>query len=120
MTIRLIRKSDQRLIAARVELAEAFSSRAKGWIGRKQLDREEGLLFPRCKSIHMWFMSVSIDVVFLKRSGSELEIVKLYSSIRPWKLFPAGSIAADDALELPEGSIERSNLRIGEVLCIVS
>ena len=68
----------------------------------------------------MWFMKVSIDVVFLKRTGAEWKIVKLCRALQPWRLIPAGSLVADDTLELPEGGIERSDLKIGEVLCIAS
>lgn len=120
MAIRMIRKSDQQAVATRVEVVETFLARARGLIGRERLHPEEGMLFPRCNNIHMWFMSIPIDVVFLKRRESEWTIVKLYRSLRPWRISPAGCIAADDALELAQGSIDRVGLKVGEVLCIAS
>ena len=120
MVIRIMRKSDQHMIASQVRVAETFWPCARGWIGRTDLDAEEGLLFPRCNSIHMWFMKTSIDVVFMKRTGSEWQVIKLCRSVRPWSPLPIGAIAADDTLELPEGSIDRALLRVGEVLCIAS
>jgi uncharacterized membrane protein (UPF0127 family) len=120
MSIRMIRKSDQQVIATRLEVADSFLLRMRGLIGRKVLHAGEGMLFPRCNSIHMWCMSIPIDVVFLRRNEAEWIIVKLCRSLRPWKLLPVGSFPADDTLELPEGSIEKSDLKIGEVLCIAS
>ena len=118
--ITLIRKQDGRLIASKTEVADRFGARLKGLIGRTSFSEGEALLFPRCSSVPMWMMSIAIDVVFLKKKSDGWEVVGLHPGLRPWRLFPVGNLRADDALELPAGSIGRIGLKSGEVVCIAS
>ncbi|MBU6153039.1 MAG: DUF192 domain-containing protein [Bdellovibrionales bacterium] len=120
MTLNLIRKHDGAQIASRAEVASSFAMRLRGLIGRTRFEAGEGLLFPRCNSVHMWMMSIPIDLVFLKKQSSEWMVLSIHRELRPWKLLPVGDFRADDALELPAGTIERSGLKSGEVLCIAS
>jgi hypothetical protein len=120
MTIQMIRKSDFAPVASKTEVANRFFSRLKGLIGRGSFEFGEGILFPKCNSIHMWMMRIPIDVVFLKKSHSEWEILSIHPGLRPWKVLPVGNFKADDVLELPSGTIERVGLKPGEVLCIAS
>lgn len=114
---------NQALIADKCSVAECFGDRLQGLIGRKTLEPGEGMLFPRCNSIHMWFMRFSIDVVFLRKaSGSNGSPAWTVSSfregLRPWSLLPVGDWKADDTLELPIGTIRRCQLAVGDELCI--
>ena len=120
MALNLIRKHDRVEIATRTEIADRFGARLKGLIGRSRFEAGEGLLFPRCNSVHMWMMSIPIDLVFLKKQASEWLVLSVHPGLRPWKLLPVGNFRADDALELPAGTIERAGLKSGEVLCIAS
>ena len=63
-SVRLINLKDQRIISDKCLVAESFISRLRGWIGKTRADSGEGILFPNCTSVHMWFMSIPIDVVF--------------------------------------------------------
>jgi len=127
--IRVESLKNQALIADKCDVAESFWARAKGLIGRKNLAPGEGLLIPRCNDIHMWFMSIPIDVVFIRNEkqpdGRMAPIVaSVRSGLRPWKLLPVrdGSAPAGmiDALELPEGTISRLGLRPGDELSCTS
>ena len=119
--MRMIRKSDQASVVDQLLKAESYFSRLRGLIGKKEFRTGEGLLFPRCNSIHMWMMSISIDVLFLqKQPESTWIITSSYQGLKPWKLFPVMDGSADDVLELPEGTVSRLGLKNGEVLCIVS
>jgi len=120
MTLSLIRKHDQQSIASRAEVADRFLSRLKGLIGKSSFDPGEGLLFPRCNSIHMWMMRIPIDVVFLRKRAAEWVIVSVHSGLKPWRPLPVSDSRADDVLELPEGTVHRFGLKSGEVLCIAS
>ena len=71
MAVSMIRKSDQHPVASKLEVADRFLSRLTGLIGLARFEAGEGLLFPRCTSIHMWMMRIPIDVVFLKKRDSE-------------------------------------------------
>ncbi len=120
MEMKLVRKTDQAMIAANAVVADLFFDRLKGLIGKKEFQAGEGMLFPKCNSIHMWMMSIPIDVLFLKKRNTEWEILSAYKNLKPWKILPVGSFGADDTLELPVGTIERLDLKKGEVLCHVS
>lgn len=119
-SIKVVRKTDQAVIATQVAVADVFHTRLKGLIGKKTMAEHEGMLFPKCNSIHMWMMKIPIDVLFLKKVGNDWKILKAFPALRPWKLLPVGHWKADDALELASGTISRLNLREGEVLCIAS
>jgi Flp pilus assembly protein protease CpaA len=68
------------------------------------------LLIPRCSSVHTFFMSIPIDIVYL---NEEFEVVKVVAALRPWR-FSVGGRAATQTLELPEGEAERLSLTAGQ------
>jgi uncharacterized membrane protein (UPF0127 family) len=113
--VRLINLKDQRIISDQCYVAVSFLSRLRGWIGKTRAAPGEGILFPKCTSIHMWFMSIPIDVVFL---GERRVVTSVHRSVRPWKVLPLFDGRARDALELPAGSIDRLGIAPGDELCI--
>lgn len=115
--IRLINLKDHRIISDKCLVAESFFSRLRGWMGKTRAEPGEGILFPRCTSIHMWFMTIPIDVVFL-RVERERKVVTSVHSVHPWKLLPVSDGRAHETLELPLGSIERLGISPGDELCI--
>jgi uncharacterized membrane protein (UPF0127 family) len=121
---KLIRTHDQMCIVESLEKADSYWSRLKGLIGRKEFVQGEGLLFTRCNSVHMWMMSIPIDVIFLKAdaasNGTRWSISDVHSRLKPWKVFPVSSWGADDALELPAGTVDAFSLKKGDELCIAS
>ena len=60
----------------------------------------------------MFFMRFSIDVVFINEKNM---VVGLVNNIGPYKMSPV-FWKADRALELPVGSIQESNTKIGDIL----
>jgi len=117
---KIVRSTDQMVIVSQLKVANDFLSRLRGLIGVRSFNLGEGLYFPRCNSVHMWLMSIPIDVVFLKKQHGTLKIVQVFSNIKPWRLFPVAAWSADDALELPAGAVAHYQLKNEEVLCIVS
>ena len=121
-SVRLINLKDQRIISDKCLVAESFISRLRGWIGKTRADLGEGILFPSCSSIHMYFMSMPIDVVFLRvvhaKEGERKVVTSAYGNVRPWKLLPLGDGNAHETLELPPGSIARLGIAPGDELCI--
>ena len=120
---------NQQVIAEKGLIAESFWERLRGLIGRKDFRAGEGLWFESANNIHMWFMSIPIDVVFLKKADSPFEfsppnqsfykITSLRPSLRPWRVLPVWGPGATETLELPEGTIEKCDLKVGdEVVCI--
>ncbi len=119
MTLKLVRRIDQAVVASEAVVADQFMTRLKGLIGKKSMQDGEGMLFPECNNVHMWMMSIPLDLVFLKKVDSRSwSVLALRSQVRPWSPMPFVCLNADDTLELPSGTIERVGLRTGEVLCI--
>ncbi|MFZ9596146.1 MAG: DUF192 domain-containing protein [Bdellovibrionia bacterium] len=104
-------------------MANSFLSRLKGLIGHSNLDPGHGLLLDPCHEIHMWWMKIPLDVVFLKRikaSGTQdiLEVTSVRKNLQPWKVLPVRDARATLTLELPVGTIDRCELQAGDRLCI--
>jgi uncharacterized membrane protein (UPF0127 family) len=114
---------NQQLIADKCHVAESFSERLTGLIGKTRLEAGFGMLFPRCNDIHMWFMRIPIDVVFaradLSADGkSVLRVTRVVESVKPWRLLPLRDGSASETLELPVGTIRRCDIREGDELCL--
>lgn len=95
----LRRTDDYEIVCANCELAETFSTRFRGLMGRSFLPADEGLLFNRTGSIHMFFMRFPIDVVFC---DADLRVVKVVRGLRPWRT--AGARGAKVTIELAAGA----------------
>jgi uncharacterized protein len=70
----------------------------RGLLGRASLAADEGMLFPRTGSIHMFFMRFAIDAVFCDR---DLQVLKIVNELRPWRT--AAARGAKVTIELPVG-----------------
>ncbi|MEO5969478.1 MAG: DUF192 domain-containing protein [Bdellovibrionia bacterium] len=109
-------------IAEECSVATTFLSRFIGLMGKRALAEGQGLLLRPCNDIHMWFMKIPIDVVFLKRdqnsSDNTVEVTSVRENLRPWRILPVRDFKAFQTLELPVGTIQRCDLREGDKLCI--
>ena len=78
------------------------------------------MLLNPCNDIHMWLMSIPIDVVFLSPIGATktLRVTSVYENLRPWKIIPVFDRAASQTLELPAGSVGLYNIKEADILCI--
>ncbi|MFA6568885.1 MAG: DUF192 domain-containing protein [Victivallales bacterium] len=88
-----------------------FHDRARGLIARNFQDFD-AMVFNNCSSIHTMFMSMSIDVLFVDRDN---KICGLRRNLSPWIPF----VRVPDAIsviELPVGTIERSNTEKDDVI----
>ena len=110
-----IRRKSDGLEIARARIADSFLSRFVGLIGIQHFNFGDGLYFPRCNSVHMWFMRISIDVIFLDRDGN---VTSTNTGLNPWRALPVWDLRARDALELLMGSVARYSLRRGDTLCL--
>jgi len=105
-----VRGPDGRTLLERLRFARSLASRTRGLLGRRALDDGEGLAF-REKSIHMFFMRMSLDIVFC---DADLEVVRVVHSLSPWRM--AGCRRARYVLEIGPGEAARLGLREGMVL----
>lgn len=102
--------SEEVFLPIRLKKADSFRTRLKGLMFRRQPLEGEGLWLYPCNSIHMFFMSFAIDVVFLDR---DLRVVKTVEASQPWSVvWPVRN--ACHALELPVGTIEKYGIHVGK------
>ncbi|PKM90766.1 MAG: hypothetical protein CVU87_01415 [Firmicutes bacterium HGW-Firmicutes-12] len=94
---------DGSVIGSNIKVADNFIHRLIGLMGKKCLLHGEGLLLKGCRQIHTFFMFMTIDVVFLDRSG---EVVDIQKAMTPCKVSPYVK-KAYQVLELPQGTIEQ-------------
>ena len=85
MFVKIVVKSDKRVIAEKAMLADSFFKRLKGLMFSKKMDGYDALILNPCNSIHTFFMKYSIDVVFLNK---ESKIIKIKRGLRPWRTTP--------------------------------
>ena len=96
---------------ATVELAVDSESRRRGLLGRDTFDEGSAIIIAPCSAIHTFFMRFAIDVVFVARDG---RVLKTYAAIPARRMaFRAGAFAA---VELPAGTLARSEARPGDLL----
>jgi len=99
-------------VLAAAEVAVTRRLRAKGLIGREDLD---GVLVLRpCRQVHTFGMRFPIDVAFCDR---ELRVVSVVMPMRPWRL-GAPRWRSRFVIEAAAGSFERWALQVGDQLVI--
>jgi len=103
-------------IARQVEVARSFWSRGKGLIGRKSLPADYGMVIRPCSSIHMFFMSIPLDVLYLDRQG---RVIRVLSEIKPWRIGPIVP-RGKWVIELPAGTAARTGTQVGDTVRVTS
>ena len=93
-----------------VELANTSLKRMVGLLGRRGLDAGGGLWIKPSSGVHTFGMAFKIDVVGLDR---DLKVIKLWRCLAPFRL-TAVSMKLRSVLELPCGTIARSQTHIGD------
>lgn len=76
-------KLGTKIIIPECRVANTYWIRFWGLMRRTSVRETEGVLFPRCNSIHTFFMRFPIDVILLSHDGSILHIVE---NLKPWRL----------------------------------
>ncbi|MEA2279465.1 MAG: uncharacterized protein QOK21_72 [Solirubrobacteraceae bacterium] len=104
-----------RAICERCAVADRPLARLRGLLGRRTLERGEGLLIRPAPSVHTWFMRFPIDVVLLDRDG---RVLAVRPEMGPWRV--AGCRGARAVLELPAGEVARRGLAPGARLSPVT
>jgi uncharacterized protein len=86
--------------------ARSLHSRLLGLAFLDEMDADEALLIPRCRSVHTIGMRFPIDVLFVDRSW---RVVRVIRDLPPWRLASCREAAA--AIEVRAGEADR--LRAG-------
>ena len=95
-------------------VADNFWTRFVGLIGRKELAEGDGLLIDPCGSVHCFFMSIPIDVIYLDKQD---QVVGVDRDLRPWRMggFYRG---AKRVVEVPAGAVDATDTQVGDHLQI--
>ncbi len=97
-------------LAERAWVASSLPWRLRGMIGRR-FGEFDALIFEHTNSIHMFFMGMALDVVFLDAKD---QVIGLRRELRPWRL--AAKWSSRRVIELPAGMIASSRTELGDVL----
>jgi len=102
------------MLGGRAERADSFVTRFCGLMLRTKLEPGSGLILSPCTSIHMFFMRIALDVVFLDQSS---KVIALYPELKPWRISGI-HWKAQTVVELPVGTIADSKTEVGDELQI--
>ncbi len=93
-------------------IANTFSKRLYGLIGKKNINY--GMLFPKCNSIHTFFMKENIDIIGLDKNN---EVIYKYENLDKNRIIKIhNDIKNTSILELPANSSKK--IRIGSILIL--
>lgn len=112
--MRVVNLSNGTELADQVSAADTFFKRLKGLMFTKNLLAGHGLHIQPCRSIHTFFMNYPIDVLYL---SEHLEVVGMDETMGPTTVGKYQR-KAFSVLELPAGTINKTETRIGQFLSI--
>ncbi len=106
------------VLASELETAASLWAKFMGLMGRPSsaLPAGRGLWLPASNGIHMMFMRMPIDAVFVsKPDGSGTRAVRsVHRSLRAWTGLVPLVRGADGVLELPVGTIDATGTQVGD------
>jgi uncharacterized protein len=103
-------------VAGDVAVADNPWRRFMGLMGRRDLPEGAGLYLRPCSSIHMFFMRIPVDAVFVDKDGV---VVRIYASLRPWRITRVVR-KAKACIELPAGTLAAAGVQVGDCLTLSS
>ena len=87
-----------------IYICNSFKTRFLGLMGKNNIS--DIYVFPKCNSIHTFFMKEDIDVVMLDKNG---KILKIYNNLQPWKIIlPKKNVYY--TIELPKNTLKEKEL----------
>lgn len=98
-----------------VHVARRFSTRLRGLMGQRKGSKPRAMLFPDCGRVHMGFMHVPVDIVYLH--SAEAPVVLAIETARPWHPTHAPK-GCGSVLELPCGWADFLRIEPGLLLDI--
>lgn len=110
--MKAINASKAVVIVSDLKEASDFFSRLRGLIGRASLGKDEGLWMARCWAIHTIGMRFPIDVIFL---DGDLTVKKAIKGVSPFSPIVC-CVSAKGVLEVPDGTIEKGQVQVGDRL----
>ena len=113
-SIRIRNATRDTIVASHATVATNPIARARGLIGRHDLNAGEALIIHPCNSVHCFFMSFPIDVIYVDRDYTVLTVAP---SLAPNRLGPF-VWRARDVIELPAGTAAATGTVAGDRLIV--
>ena len=106
------------VLVDRLESANSLWAKFRGLMGRADLADHAGLWLPGSNGIHMMFMRFAIDAVFVGKPEADgsREVLSVRRALPPWRGVVWLVRGANGTLELPVGTIDRSQTLVGDFL----
>jgi uncharacterized membrane protein (UPF0127 family) len=103
------------VLCERLESAGGLGGKGRGLLGRDGLEPGTGMIFENGRFtpfmwMHMFFMRFAIDIVFIGRRNT---VIQINRQLKPWRLSSV-VFGARRALELPSGAAEASSTQVGD------
>ena len=114
--IEIVNTTKDTTVGSAIEVAATFRSRLIGLLGRRRLNPGEGLLIRPSSGVHTWGMLFPIDVVALDARMQVREVREHLGSFR----IAAVGWKTRSVLELPAGTIRRTQIEVDDQLAITS
>ena len=108
--IRIVNLTRGTLLGTRIELADSWWGRFRGFLGRDEPKKGEGILLVPCNAVHTYGMTFDLDLVFLGASGGVLATVE---ELQPGKR-SARVLGSRYVLEVPAGTIRATGTTVGD------
>lgn len=102
----LVRDGD---VLASAEVAGSLLARSRGLLGRRGI--EGAMVLPHTSSVHTLGMRFALDVAYLDRSMTVVDVVRM----PPWRV-GLPRLRAHAVVEAEAGAFERWGLRVGDRL----
>ncbi len=113
LTVLVRNQTRNTVLGDRIDVADTSAKRRTGLLKHERLNAGEGLWIKPCESVHTFFMKFAIDLVYIDR---KFKVRKVRQAVGPWKL--SACLTAHSILELPAGTIEKTQTQAGDILAI--
>ncbi len=111
-TVQILNLTRGTTLGREIGVADNLWTRFMGLMGKGSLAEGHGLHIMPCSSVHMFFMRMPLDVIYL---DAGMRAVKIVPNLKPWHI-SFGAKGAKSVLELPVGTIQRARTEPGDQL----
>jgi hypothetical protein len=112
--MKIFNQTRKTILADKAVIADSVFKRTAGLLGEKAFVYGQALVLKPCKSVHTYFMSFPIDLVFVDKNNT---VVKTVTRLKPFRLSPI-CLKSRFVIELPIGAIKITSTASGDQLTL--
>ncbi|MGC8827271.1 MAG: DUF192 domain-containing protein [Anaerolineae bacterium] len=110
--LRVVNLTRNTVLVENGRVANNAWTRLRGLIGVRHLAPGDGMAIIPCRGVHCMFMSIPIDVLYVDKGD---RVVGMDPELKPW-CFGSFYKGVHYVIELPAGTIARTNTQVGDQL----